>query len=65
MTKLKLIKGKVKKWNEEMFGDLRLQKQSLSRRIKELDALEYPGTWNNDLKEKRWAVKGNLERILV
>ena len=47
LTKLKLIKGKMKKWNKEVFEDLRLQKQSLLRRIKELDVFEYSRTWNN------------------
>ena len=45
MTKLKLLKGKLKKWNMEVFGDMRLKKQSLLRRIKELDALEASAMW--------------------
>ena len=65
MTKLETIKEKMKKWNVEVFGDLRLQKQSLLRRIKELDVLESSGTWNNYLKEERSMVKGKLERILM
>ena len=51
-SKLKFIKGKVKSWNVEVFGDLRLKKHALLRRIKELDVLEYSGTWNNQLKEE-------------
>ena len=46
MTKLKFIKGKLKNWNVEVFGDTRLKKQSLLRRIKELDILESSGMWN-------------------
>ena len=46
MSKLKLIKGNLKKWNVEVFGDTRLKKQSLIRRIKELDAMEASGLWN-------------------
>ena len=64
MTKLKLIKEKVKKWNEEVFGDMRLHKQSLLRRLKELDFLESSGSWNNYLREERFTVKSKLERIL-
>ena len=45
MTNLKLLKGKLKKWNMEVFGDMRLKKQSLLRRIKELDALEASAMW--------------------
>ena len=47
MKKLKLIKGKMKKWNAEVFGDMKSKKQSLLRRIKKLVALESSGMWNN------------------
>ena len=62
MTKLKLIKGKLKKWNVEVFGDTRMKKHSMLRRIRELDFLESLGTWHNQLKEERFLVKSNLER---
>ena len=65
LSKLKIIKGKVKKWNEEVFGDMRLQKQSMLRRIKELDGLECSGLWNNELKDERWTVKSKLERLII
>ena len=64
MTKLKIIKGNMKKWNEEVFGDMRLRKQSLLRRIKELDVLESSGSWDSYLEE-RFTVKSKLERILT
>ena len=47
-----------------MFEDIRLQKQSLLRRIKELDTLEYSGSWNEGLKEEWFTVKSKLERLL-
>ena len=53
MTKFKLIKGKLKDWNVEVFGDTRIKKQALLRRIKELDALESSGMWNNQMEEER------------
>ena len=65
MTKLKFIKEKVKKWYGEVFEDLRLQKQSLLRRIKEFDVLEALGVWNNQLKDERVNVKSKLEKILL
>ena len=65
MTKLKLIKEKVKKWNGEVFGDLRLQKQSLLKNIKEVDALESSGNWNNQLREERFIGRSKLENILL
>ena len=65
MSKLKLIKEKVKSWNQEVFGDIRLLNQSLLKRIKELDVLEASGSWNNELKEERFTVKSHFERILI
>ena len=65
MKKLKLIKGQLKKWNMEVFGDTRFKKQSLLRRIKELDVLEYSGSWNNQLKEERFVVKAKLEKTIL
>ena len=65
MTKLKLIKGKLKNWNVEVFGDMRLEKQSLLRRIKELDVLEAFGAWNNQLKEDRYVVKTILAKTIL
>ena len=64
LTKLKFIKRKLKNWNAEVFGDTRLKKQSL-RRIKELDALESSGMWNNQLKEGRLAVTTILEKTIL
>ena len=65
MTKLKLIKGKLKNWNVEVFGDMRLEKQSLLRRINELDVLEASGAWNNQLKEDRYVVKTILAKTIL
>ena len=65
MMKLKSIKDKVKIWNGEVFGDLRLQKQSLLRKIKDLDVLESSGNWNNQLREERFRDRGLLEKILL
>ena len=65
MTKLKLIKEKMKKWNVDVFGDSRLKKQSFLRRIKELDTLEASGRWNNQLKEDRYMVKTILEKTIL
>ena len=65
MTKLRLIKGKLKKWNVEVFGNMRLKKQSLLRRIKELDTLEPLGMRNNQLKEERYVAKTILEKAIL
>ena len=65
MTKLKFIKGELKKWNVEVFGDTRLKKPSLLRRIKELDVLEYSGMRSNQLKVERFVVKSNVEKTIL
>ena len=65
MTKLKLIKGKLKKWNVDVFGDTRLKKQSMLKRIKELDILEPSGSWNSQLKDERFLLKSNLEKFIL
>ena len=65
MNKLKHIKERVKIWKVEVFGDSRLQQQSLVRRIKELDALEHSGNWNNQLKEERFLARTSLEKMLL
>ena len=44
---------------------MRLKKQSLLRRIEELDALEASGMWNNQLKEERHEVKTILEKTIL
>ena len=48
-----------------MIGDLRLQKQSLLRKIKDLDVLESSENWNNRLREERFMVSGQLKKILL
>ena len=40
LSRLKSIKGLVKKWNLEVFGDLRLKEGDLNRRLQVLDGLE-------------------------
>ena len=41
------------------------QKQSLLRRIKELNGLESSGNWNNELREERFIVRSKLEKTLL
>lgn len=43
MWKLKLIEQNIKDWNMNVFGDTRIVKSSISRRIVELDHLEVDG----------------------
>ena len=43
MLKLQKIISFLKKWNTEVFGDLRLLEAALNNRLKELDRLEGSG----------------------
>ncbi|PON85096.1 hypothetical protein TorRG33x02_190700, partial [Trema orientale] len=65
LWKLKSIKEKLKTWNMEVFGDVRVAKNSLCRRIKVLDALEGSISWNNQLRQERYAMKCELEELIL
>ena len=42
-----------------------MHKQSLLRRIKELDDFESSGNWNNQLKNERFMARSHFEKILL
>ena len=50
LSKLRNVKGRVKQWNQEVFGDLRLKEATLTRRLKELDKTEASLQWDDTLK---------------
>lgn len=43
MAKLNSLKGKLRGWNKETFGDIREQKSRLCQSIERLDSLEEHG----------------------
>ena len=51
MKNLQRIKTHLKKWNSEVFGDMRLIEVGLYSRLKELDRLETEENWNEELRE--------------
>ncbi|PON85440.1 hypothetical protein TorRG33x02_187200 [Trema orientale] len=63
-NKLKIIKEKLKRWNVDVFRDVRMIKESLCRRARELDALKGSGRWNDQLIQERLVVKCELEEII-
>ena len=65
MVKLKFIKEKMKKSNVEVFRELTVLKLLLSRRLKELNILESLGNKINHLKEERFIVESQLEKIIL
>ena len=63
--KLKLVKHHSKKWNRGIFGDVGMEKESILRRIEEIDYLESL----NGISEKLWReicdLRNKYECVLV
>lgn len=55
------VKNEVKKWNREVFGDVRLEKNTLLNRIGELDEMEIIG----ELDENRRVERRKLEETIL
>lgn len=64
MEKLKCLKGKLKVWNREVFGDIRLKKNEVTARIDEIDTIELEGPLERGLKEERVSLKGVLAELI-
>ena len=65
MKRLQKIKSRLKIWNKEVFGDLRLMEATLNDRLKELDRFESSGNWSDNLRDERVNLKKELNGILV
>ena len=65
LSRLKIIKTLVKRWNFEIFGDLRLKEGDLNRRLAELDGLEGTSRWNEDFIVERKRIKRDLLELLM
>ena len=65
LSRLKSIKFLVKRWNSEIFGDLRMKEGELNRRLVELDELEGSSRWNRVLIEERKKIKRDLSELLL
>ena len=65
LSRLKCIKPLVKKWNLEIFGDLRLKEADFNRRLGELDGMEGTSRWNVDLVEEQKRIKRELSELLI
>ncbi|KAM7498116.1 hypothetical protein LguiA_022530 [Lonicera macranthoides] len=53
MKKLAQVKHKLKKWNLEIFGDVRVEKGRILERIQNIDKLEVRGILGEELKKER------------
>ena len=65
MMKLQKIKPRLKNWNKEVSGDLRLIEATLNNRLKELDSSEVSGDWTDKHRRERETLKRDLIDIMI
>ena len=65
MRKLEAVKNEVKKWNREVFGDVRLEKNALISRIEELDEIEFIGELDENGRVERRNLRRKLEETIL
>lgn len=67
MSKLKSLKSNLKKWNKEVFGDIRTKKKKkeLMKEIECIDKVELEGVATEDLIRKRKAFRNELEEVVL
>ena len=53
MRKLKSLKDKLKVWNLEVFGDIRIKEDEILKEIETLDRLDMGGLISSEDREKR------------
>ena len=63
--KLKLIKAKIKKWNREAFGDIKIQKYNLMDSISQLDVKEETSSLSDEELEQRKADRYELTKVIL
>ena len=65
MKRLQIIKHRVKQWNTNVFGDLRLIEAGMYNRLKDLDREESSGNWTEELRVERETLKKEFHDIMV
>jgi len=63
--KLKVTKEEVKKWNKEVFGDIRFKKFNLLGSINDLDAKEESVGLSSEEIDRRRREREELRRVLL
>lgn len=61
MLKLRSLQEFLKKWNIEVFGDLRLEKRNLMERLEAIDRLESTNNWSSQKKEESFLLKASYK----
>ena len=65
MGKLKCLRGELKVWNKEVFGDMRLGNKQVIAKNNEIDNLGSESSLKRDLKEERVSLKGPLADLIT
>ena len=63
MTRLQKIKSRLKSWNTDVFGDLRMIEAAFHSRLQELDREECSGNWSEELRQERANLKQDLNEV--
>lgn len=63
MEKLRILKGLLRVWNKEVFGDIRIKKEIIAK-IDKIDAFLLEGPFDYGLIEERFSLKRNLEEVI-
>ena len=61
MVRLQEIKPRLKSWNNNVFGDLRMIEAALHSKLKELDREECSANWSDDLRQERVKLKQDIK----
>lgn len=64
MGKLRDLKGVLKSWNREVFGDVKIKKQEILKKIEEIDEKEVDGLLDQALKAERDGLKGEFDDLI-
>ena len=64
MKKLKYIKEKIRTWNKEVFGDIRVKKREILHELEVLDRLESEGGLVEDQGVRMVALRNELDEVL-
>jgi hypothetical protein len=63
--KIKVLKMDLKKWNEEVFGNIDCNKNKLLYDLRELDGIEEVRALDSEELAKKWQVSRELEDVLL
>jgi len=65
VRKLKFVKEELKKWNKEVFGDIKLRKYKLLYSVNVLDVKEESDGLSSDEIDQRREAREELARVLL